>query len=54
MARKYSYVGLRRYKIGLRTLGLYERQLGEYCLTKQSLEKLVRRIMNLLRIGSKF
>ena len=46
MSKKYSYVGLRRYKIGLHTLGLYERQLGEYCLTNQSLGKLVKRIMN--------
>lgn len=44
MSRKYCYVSMKRYKIELRTLGLYERQLGEYCLTKQSLGKLVGRI----------
>ena len=46
MKRAHSYVGLKRYSISLHTLGLYERQLGEYCLTAQSLRKLLERIMN--------
>lgn len=40
MKRKYSWVSLRAYKIQLGTLGLYEKQLGDYCLTARSLEKL--------------
>ena len=41
MAGKYSYVGLKKYKIELRTLGLYKRQIGDLCLTGQSLKKLL-------------
>ena len=46
MSRKYSFVYMRKYKIELRTLGLYERQIGELCLTAQSLKKLVEAIKN--------
>lgn len=40
MKRKYSWVTLTAYEIELGTLALYERQLGEYCLTSGSLRKL--------------
>lgn len=40
MKRTYSWVGLKAFKIQLGTLGLYERQLGDYCLTVGSLKKL--------------
>jgi hypothetical protein len=40
MRRKYAWVSLRAYEIELGTLSLYERQLGEYCLTTGSLTKL--------------
>lgn len=46
MGKKYSYVGPKKYSIQLRTLGYYEHQLGEYCLTGHSLRKLNESITN--------
>lgn len=46
MGKKYSYVGLKRYSIQLRTLGYYGHQIGEYCLTTHSLKKLNEKMLN--------
>lgn len=46
MGKKYSYVGLKRYSIQVRTLGYYEHQVGEYCLTTHSLKKLNEKLLN--------
>jgi hypothetical protein len=40
MKRKYSWVSVRAYDVELGTLALYERQLGDYCLTAVSLRRL--------------
>jgi hypothetical protein len=41
MDREHSFVGLKRYRIQLSTLGYYKRKIGTYCLTGRSLEKLM-------------
>jgi hypothetical protein len=44
MAREHSYVSLQEYLVELRTLGLYQRQIGELSFTSLSLKKLLTRI----------